>query len=116
MPAWKYEALFVAIVVSVVAYLSGGSLADWVGAAAVLVTFMHAQISFSFQEAQGELPNPQLPCYRWSGRYFVSKEILWIATFVLLEAWPLLIGAITFVTYPYWRKIHRNYRKQLRLA
>ncbi|HEY9793643.1 MAG TPA: hypothetical protein V6D22_24810 [Candidatus Obscuribacterales bacterium] len=104
MHLWQLEALFVAMILSTTAFFSGGKLTDWIGAAAVLFTFMHGQISFDFQEAQETLENPQVACYKWSGRYFVIKEMLWIVTFVLLRAWPLLVGTVIFATYPRWRK------------
>ena len=116
MSLWKYEALFVGAILVPVAIVSGGNLADWLGAAAVLLTFMHGQISFDFQEAQVKMPDPDVSCYRWSGRYFVSKEVLWIATFSVLQAWPLLVGTIIFASYPYWRGGFRNWMSQRRKA
>jgi hypothetical protein len=101
---WQLEALFVGMILSTTAFFSGGKLTDWIGAAAVLFTFMHGQISFDFQEAQESLEKPQVACYKWSGRYFVIKELLWIVTFVLLRTWPLLVGTFIFATYPSWRK------------
>ena len=109
MACWKYEAIFVGLVLLVTAFVSGGHLSDWLGAAAVLFTFMHGQISFDFQDAQGALEKPQVHCFKWSGRYFVVKEFLWIATFTLLQAWPLLVGTGIFATYPWWRKRFRSF-------
>ena len=108
MDCWQYEALFVAFILAVVAFLSGGKVSDWTGAVAVLFTFMHGQISFDFQESQEDLPKPTVACYKWSGRYFVIKEVLWIVTFTLLHAWPLLVGTVIFATYPPWRKWFRG--------
>jgi hypothetical protein len=104
MHCLQYEALFVAMILAVVAIISGGKVTDWTGAVAVLFTFLHGQISFDFQESQEQLEKPDVACYKWSGRYFVIKEFLWIATFSLLRAWPLLVGTVIFATYPYWRK------------
>ena len=109
MSTWKYEALFVGLLLVVVSIVSGGKATDWLGSAAVLLTFMHGQISFDFQESQMEMSEPEVSCYRWSGRYFVGKEVLWTATFIMLEAWPLLAGTIIFATYPRWRKWLRNF-------
>ena len=64
MATWKYEALFVCTVLAATAVVSGGELVDWLGAAAVLITFMHGQISFDFQEAQGQMPQPDVSCYK----------------------------------------------------
>ena len=109
MCTWKYEAIFVGSLLMVVAYLSGSHITDWLGATAVLLTFMHGQISFDFQDAQGQMMKLNVSCYRWSGRYFVTKEILWVVTFALMQAWPLLVGTIVFLTYPKWRKVFREW-------
>ena len=111
---WQYEAAFVAALLTITAVLSGGRVTDWTGAAAVLVTFMHGQISFDFQESQEILEKPSVSCFKWSGRYFAAKELLWIVTFALLHAWPLLAGTFIFATYPRWRKWYRNRMEQWR--
>jgi hypothetical protein len=108
MAFWKYEALLVGSVIALTAILSGGDMVDWLGATAVFFTFMHGQVSFDFQEAQQVMEKPHVPCYRWSGRYFVIKEILWVLTFSILQAWPLLLGTLIFASYPYWRKKFRK--------
>ena len=108
LSCWQFEATFVAIILIVTAALSGGKVTDWMGAAAVLFTFMHGQISFDFEESQEHLEKPTVSCFKWSGRYFVAKELLWIATFIFLQAWPLLVGRFIFATYPKWRKWFRS--------
>jgi hypothetical protein len=108
--AWQLEALFVATTLALTAVLSGSRLTDWVGAVAVFFTFMHGQISFDFAEDQSAKSAPDVSCHRWSGRYFVVKEALWVLTFTLLEAWPLLIGTVVFLTYPKWRTAFRSWR------
>jgi hypothetical protein len=111
MDYWKYEAAFVGSVLCVTSIVSGSHLTDWLGAAAVLFTFMHGQISFDFEESQRILEKPNVSCFRWSGRYFVIKELLWVATFTFLQAWPLLVGTGIFATYPWWRRRFRDYMK-----
>ena len=116
MHSWQYEALFVAVVLSAVAIISGGKATDWTGAAAVLFTFLHGQVSFDFQESQEDLPKPFVTCYKWSGRYFVAKETLWLVTFFLLRSWPLLAGTIIFALYPQWRRWFRRKKKEMSAA
>jgi hypothetical protein len=103
MHLWQYEAIFVAVILSGTAFVSGGKITDWLGAAAVLFTFMHGQISFDFQDSQEKEQQPSVSCYKWSGRYFFAKELLWILTFMLLRAYPLLVGTFIFASYPFWR-------------
>lgn len=40
--------------------------------------------------------------------YLVVKEILWLVTFVLLGAWPALVGVGLFLLYPVWRHFYRT--------
>lgn len=103
-----YEAAFVFVLLACSAALTGGRATDWISALAVFFTFTHGQISFDFQEAQDALQKPTVPAYKWSGRFFVIKECLWVSAFTLLQAWPLLAGTVIFATYPYWRRWFRR--------
>lgn len=105
---WQFEAVFVALVLVATTLARGGQLADWTGAVAVLFTFMHGQLSFDFQESQQQQRAPTVAGYKWSSRYFLTKEIFWCVTFVILSAWPLLVGTVIFTLYPYWRTWFRN--------
>jgi len=86
-----------------IAWLSGSRPTDWLGAAAVFVTFLHGQLSFDMQESQNQLAEPTVANYHWSSRLFVTKELLWIVTFIMTGSWPLCAGSIIFATYPRWR-------------
>lgn len=46
-------------------------------------------------------------CYWKLKWYLVGKEILWLVTFVLLKAWPALVGVGLFLLYPVWRHFYR---------
>ena len=81
----------------------GGKLTDWTGALAVFVTFLHGQVSFDMQAAQDKMAVPDVQHYHWSGRLFVTKELLWIATFIVTGSLPLCLGSVIFATYPKWR-------------
>lgn len=53
-------------------------------------------------------------CY-WKLKWFlVAKEILWLATFILLKAWPALVGVGLFLLYPVWRHYYRKRRPHAR--
>ena len=97
------EAMLVLVLLSTIAYLSGCKPTDWLGAAAVFITFLHGQLSFDMQESQGKMPVATVQNYHWSSRLFVTKEILWIATFMMTGSWPLCAGSLIFATYPRWR-------------
>lgn len=47
-------------------------------------------------------------CYWKLKWYLVAKEILWLVTFVLLGAWPALVGVGLFLLYPVWRHYYRT--------
>jgi hypothetical protein len=97
------EAMLVLVLLSTIAYLSGCKATDWLGAAAVFITFLHGQLSFDMQESQDKMPVATVQNYHWSSRLFVTKEILWIATFMMTGSWPLCAGSLIFATYPRWR-------------
>lgn len=97
------EAMLVLVLLSTIAYLSGCKATDWLGASAVFITFLHGQLSFDMQESQDKMPVATVQNYHWSSRLFVTKEILWIATFMMTGSWPLCAGSLIFATYPRWR-------------
>ena len=97
------EASIVALSLSLIAYCSGGKLTDWLGSVAVFITFLHGQLSFEMEESQSKLKEAAVKNYHWSGRLFVTKELLWFATFALAGCWPLCAGCLLFASYPHWR-------------
>jgi hypothetical protein len=101
---WVAEALVVAGVLAAVAALTGGALVQWLSAAAVLLSFMHAQVADRMAARQAAASNPDVHCWRWSARYFVAKELAWCAVFSLSRAWPALAGVGLFLAYPAWRR------------
>lgn len=107
---WQWEAAFVAAVLFIVVLATGNSLKEWIGAAAVLLTFMHAQVSDRMAEDQAAKPVPTVDCFSWSTRYFVMKEFLWLAYFLMSQTWSALVGVVIFLAYPAWRKFYRRHR------
>lgn len=104
------EALIAAAALATIAYFSGGKLTDWLGSLAVFITFLHGQLSFDMEESQGKMKNAAVKNYYWSGRLFVTKELLWLTTFALAGCWPLCAGSLLFASYPHWRFSKREGR------
>lgn len=107
-----------------VIYTHGGAV-EWLGAAAVLAAFAHGQVSDRLAEharktdryaanANGHLGMPvresrhHAYCWRWSLRYFVAKESLWLVYFVAHRSWSALAGVFVFLAYPLWRRWYRK--------
>jgi hypothetical protein len=42
-------------------------------------------------------------CYHKITLYFYRKECFFFLGFLILEAWSALLGALLFISYPYWR-------------
>lgn len=77
---------------------------EWVAAAAVLATFGHASVAERMREREEARDEVEVDCVRWTWRYFVAKEILWAAFFVLTGAYAALAGVGVFLVYPLWRR------------
>lgn len=103
MKTWKLEMLVVFVVLGTVVWFKGGGWLEWLGAAAVLAAFGNAQVTFRMAEREGQKPKPDVHCHAWAGRYFLAKELLWIAYFVAHKSWAALVGAGVFLLYPLWR-------------
>jgi len=104
---WHFEHAFVLVVLSVVALYSR-SLVEWLGVIAVYFSFAHAAIADRMAERQALQLRPEVECYRWSTRYFVGKEVVWVAYFVAHRSYSALVGCALFLAYPVWRKFWRS--------
>lgn len=71
----------------------------WLSALAVFVTFIHGAKSFDVAET---ISNKQSASA--IGIYWISKEFLWLAVFLLSGAYPAIVGTGLFILYPLWRK------------
>ena len=107
MRTWQVELAVVALVLSAVALVSPG-WTSWIGAAAVTLSFAHAQVADRLQEKEAARPVPEVDCHRWLIRYLVSKEVLWAVYFISNRSWPALAGVVLFVAYPFWRRWWRR--------
>ena len=99
---WAKEALVVGSILLAVA-LAKGQAIELLGALAVLLSFMHAQVSFRHAEASRK-SQPQVSCHWIAQYYFLGKEACWFSYFLCLGAWSALIGVLIFLIYPVWRK------------
>lgn len=108
---WHLETAVVAAVLATVALVSGGAL-ELIGAGAVLLSFGHASVGERMREREAARTTPSVECHRWSTRYFVGKEALWLVYFVLHGSWSALAGVGLFLLYPVWRRFWRS-RKPL---
>ena len=102
MKTWHVEMVVVATVLAVVAFFGKGGV-EWIGAAAVLLTFGHAQVADRLAERDAARERPSVSCHRWAVRYLVGKEALWLVYFVLHRSWAALAGVGLFLLYPFWR-------------
>lgn len=87
-----------------IAVLSGAELTDWTASLAVLLGFVHAQLSFDLAERRDTEVGVSRESEIINRLIFVSKESVWLLTFLLLDSYPLLFGAGMFLSYPVWRK------------
>ncbi len=107
---WMFEWLVVFSILATVTILTGNKIVEWIGTFAVLFTFGHAAISNRLIERQTKMSTPDVECYKWSDRYFLVKEVLWFAYFLMYKSYAALIGVIIFMLYPFWRKFYRKWK------
>lgn len=105
---WHAEWVVVALVLIVVNVVTQAALVEWVGAAAVLLSFGHAAVADRMAERQARMAKPDVECYYLNRRYFVGKELLWVAYFIIHHSYAALVGCAVFVAYPVWRGWYRS--------
>jgi len=86
---------------------SGFGWLEFAGCAAVQCAFGHAAIADRFAEREALRTVPEVECHRSSLRYFVAKEVLWLAYFVGHKSWSAIVGVGVFLAYPAWRRWYR---------
>lgn len=104
MKTWQAEAVAVAVVLAAVVLATGGVAREWIGAAGVLGSFLHGQVSDRLAEREAARSAPAVACHRWAGRYFVLREVAWLAYFATGRCWSALVGCAVFLAYPTWRR------------
>lgn len=107
------EYIVVSVVLITTAIISEKGLVEWIGVAAVFLTFGHASIAERLRERE-ELRHlkrspVEVHCYWKLSYYFYAKETLWFVYFILLGAWSALAGVVLFLLYTPWRKYYRKW-------
>ncbi|MEI8224186.1 MAG: hypothetical protein WCG20_03635 [bacterium] len=107
------EYAFVAIILIAVAIGSGKGWIEWIGVAAVFLTFGHASIAERLREREALRHLKRSPievaCYWKLPYYFYAKELLWLLYFVCIGAWSALAGVFVFLAYTPWRSYYRKW-------
>ena len=101
---WMLEAWAVYMLLATTAWLTGSS--PW-AMVPVMLTFLHAQVSNRLRE--GVEAGEPVVCSAWLDRYWVTKEVAWLALFASQGLWPAMVGCVAFSAYPMWRKVWRKY-------
>jgi hypothetical protein len=82
---------------------------EWLGSAAVLVSFLHLQVQ---EEARVYAPS------RTSVKFFgllLIREALWVAYFYFAGTYAAIVGAVFFAAFPFWRQLYyRRCRRKKR--
>lgn len=74
MKTWVLEAGVVALILGAVVGMTGSKPIEWLGAVAVLLTFMHAQVSFRLSEAEDRRDGLRREAQALSQRYEHAAE------------------------------------------
>jgi hypothetical protein len=110
---YMIEYFFVGSILIVVAIISKKGPIEWLGVAAVFLTFGHASIAERLREREGLRHAKKSPieveCYWKLPYYFYAKETLWFLYFTLLGAWSALAGTLLFLVYSPWRSYYRKW-------
>lgn len=93
---------------------------EWVAALGVQLGFHHASVADRLREAeelrverQAQLGDmvpliDHVECVAWLQRYWVLKEIAWVAYFLATGAVSALVGCVVFIAHPFWRRWYRE--------
>jgi hypothetical protein len=112
---WMIESFTVMVILIIAMTFHPFSWAEFICGLAVWLSFMHAQVSNRMEEKQAKLIKPDVDCYRWSARYFILKELLWIFFFLLSKSYSAITGSVVFFLYLFWRRYY-NMRKDKALT
>lgn len=119
---WHIEGLVVASALAgaLVAFGRAGDWREWVAALGVQLGFHHASVANRLQEAEENRPlrnsaeraqnSHRVECVRWLDRYWVGKELAWVAYFLATGAVSPLVGCAVFIAHPFWRRWYRARR------
>lgn len=105
---WHFESLVVYAVLIGANSLAGSGWREWLGACAVALGWHHASVASRLAEAEERRITKDVPCYRWLTRYWVGKEVLWLAYFASMRSVSGLVGCLIFAVHPFWRRWYRQ--------
>jgi hypothetical protein len=105
---WKLELAVVVIVLGVTTWVSGVTAQNVIALLAICLTFCHVQIADRMREADEARSDPAVRCRNWLNRYFVAKETLWVAFFLVSGSYTAIVGSALFLLYPFWRRTYRR--------
>jgi hypothetical protein len=108
MKTWHFEHLTIAAILALVVVVTGSAWSEWIGAAAVLTAFGHASVAERLAERQAALDTPDVECHSKARWYWVAKEILWCAYFLVHRSYSAIVGCAVFLAYPLWRTFWRR--------
>jgi hypothetical protein len=111
--AWVIESAFVLTILLATAIVSGKGWIEYLAVLAVYFTFKHASVSERLREANEanakKATAETTSCAHKLQQFFILKEILWVAFFVLSGAWSALAGCGIFFLYAWWRAAYRRH-------
>lgn len=126
LKTWHMEGLAVASALTAALVASGraGDWREWVAALGVQLGFHHASVADRLREAEerraraglGTVTEHQeavahVECVAWLQRYWVLKEIAWVAYFLATGAVSALVGCAVFLAHPFWRRWYRSWAR-----
>jgi hypothetical protein len=117
LKTWHLEGSVVAASLAGALLLFGkaGDWREWVAALGVQLGFHHASVANRLQEAEESRrlewtwrhEDLRVHCVSWLSRYWVLKEIAWVAYFLSTGAVSALVGCAVFLAHPFWRRWYR---------
>ena len=110
---YHLEMFFVAVLLVVLAIISGKGFIEWLGVIAVFLNFGYISVADRLREAEENRAKKEeavtVDCYEKLDYYYLSKEVFWLLYFVILGAYSAVAGIFIFLCYRPWRKYYRRY-------
>lgn len=114
MKTWHIETAVVALILITVNLITGKLFTkEILAVGAIILTFGYVSISSRLAEDQeNRQSKPTVECYNKLIYYYISKESLWFAYFLVIGIqtgnYSPLVGVVVFLIHPLWRKWYRK--------
>lgn len=108
MKTWHIEHAVVVAVLAAVWLATGAEPREALGSLAVYLGFGHASVGERLREREAARAAPSVECHVASTWYFVGKELVYTAYFLLSGTYAALVGCAVFAAYPLWRRWWRR--------